>query len=177
MTTVAILDASHCGTTMLAGVVQALGVPMTLGGDRGFLEDAALADSLRSREAFETLVAERSGQAWGFKHNGAWRFARWFDCLENPMYFAIYKDPGTMARRFKREMDAHAVLDMVLRMKRSLCGVIASQLPVHVLSYLDAVRAPYLFAERVADLCGLGVTERQLHQASITVHLEGLDYG
>jgi len=173
MTTVVVLDMAHCGTTMLAGVLERLGVPMTQGGDRGFLEDAALAESLRNREAFEALVQERSGQTWGFKHNGVWRFAKWFGCLDNPVYLAIYKDPVSVTRRYHGDVEIGALYNILLKMDRSMAGIAASNLSVHWLSYLEAVRGPHLFAERIAEICGLSATEKQIHRAASHITLRG----
>jgi hypothetical protein len=174
MKTVVILDMAHCGTTMIATVLQTLGVPMTLGGDRGYVEDAALAESLRRRAAFEELIEQRSGQLWGFKHPGAWRFAPWFECLDDPVYLAIYKEPGSVARGYGREVNPRTVHEFVLRMQRSTAGIIASGLPVHCLSYLEAVRCSYAFVEGLAEVCRLGVTQKQVVEAADTIKLQGI---
>ena len=181
MTTVAVVDMAHCGTTMLAGVLERLGVPMLAGGDRGVnLEDAAVAHALRKRSWFEALVRERSGRTWGFKHPGAWRYASWFECLESPVYLAIYKDAVSVSRRHVHTMEYirpdHYVQYTASRILRSLNGIQSSGLPVCYLSYLDAVRDPYAFVVQVVELCGLGVTERQLHEAAKFIKPLGMSY-
>ena len=181
MKTIVILGMAHCGTTMLAQIVDALGVPMVLGGDRGHCEDADVARALSKQSWFETLVAERSGRPWGWKHPGGWRFAHYYGCLENPTYLAIYKDPVTVARRFEHNMpyvqDDHRVQATTAQMLRSINGILSTGLPVHYLSYLDAVRCPYLFVEQVVEACELGVSQREMYAASETIKLQGVGYG
>ncbi len=180
MTTPVVLGMAHCGTTMLAECLQHLGVPMTLGGDRGHCEDAGIAHALRKQAWFEAEVATRSGRTWGFKHPGAWRFARYFECLEAPVYLAIYKDPVTVARRYPYQdatlTEPQHIHQTASRMMGSLAGMLSSGLPVRYLSYLDAVRDPYAFTVDLVKICGLGVTEKQVYAASSSIKPLGMSY-
>ena len=94
MTTVAIIDFAHCGTTMLAGVCETLGVPMVLGGDpNGKMEDQEVVRAL-DRGIMAELAAKRDAEhpIWGFKVPGAWKYGT-LAVLNDPVYLAIYKEP------------------------------------------------------------------------------------
>jgi len=67
MTTVAVVDLAHCGTTMVAGILERIGVPVVLGRDNGKLEDQSVIGALRNTDQFQRLIDERRGLMWGFK--------------------------------------------------------------------------------------------------------------
>jgi hypothetical protein len=157
MKTVVILDMAHCGTTMLAGIVHRLGIPMM--GENSLVdrvEDLDVRDALSSEATFRALCRERNGRSWGFKHPGAWRFAEWLrDYLEYPYYLAIYKDPVSVTWRASRQINGQCLLYTMRRMNDSISGIQASGLPVFWLSYHEAVTEPVLFVRRVAAILGL----------------------
>lgn len=169
-----VIDLAHCGTTMLAQCLERLGVPMIVGGDRGHHEDAEIALALRGRQRFEATVQKRNGQLWGFKHPGAWRFAHWFGCLDDPTYFVIYKEPVSVAWRMYEQIDAPQVLSSIGRLQRSVEGIIASELsPVYWMSYLEAVRDSPAFVRRLAAICQVDASPEQIGQAAAWIRLDG----
>jgi len=163
MTTVVILDLAHCGTTMVAGVFQLLGVPMV--GDQydsTKWEDLEIIRALQDESAFAWLVANKP-PLWGFKYPGAWKFAPLLKAhLRNPVYFAIYKGPVSVTIRRFGSVNATKLQNTIRQMNASIDGIIASGLPVHCLSYEFAILAPRAFASRLANLTGLSVNKSQL---------------
>jgi len=164
VTTVVILDLAHCGTTMVAGVFQLLGVPMV--GDRydaAKWEDLEVIKALQDESAFAWLVANKP-DLWGFKYPGAWKFAPMLKThLRDPVYFAIYKEPVSVTmRRFGGAAGPGRVRDTIQQMEASINGIIESRLPVHFLSYQIAITAPRAFASRLANLAGLSVNKSQM---------------
>ncbi len=177
MTVVAIVGMAFCGTTMLAGCLERLGVPMVRGGDRGHLEDAEIAHALRSKDTFAALVKSRSGQ-WGIKHPGLWRFEWLRECMpRETVYLGIFKDPVSVTRRRYHAVDPLKLQDTVQRMQFAVSGSMAHGLDVHWLSYLGAVRNSFQFVTELTRVCHLSVTERQLFQAASVIRLRGAEYG
>lgn len=168
MTTIAIIDLAHSGTTMLAGICEILGVPM-VGKEykRNKWEDLEIAEALKDERAFAELAARRDAAHanWGFKKVGAW-LAPWLDNhLTDAVYFAIYKDVvSTTWRRFGK-CSTNKVLNTVEQTRRSVAGIRESGLPVHWLSYQRAVTDPVHFVSEVAHAAGLVVHPERLRKA------------
>jgi hypothetical protein len=175
MTTVVILDCALCGTSMLAGLVHRLGIPMVRDNCRlDKMEDLDIRDALQKEADFARLVQERSGADWGFKWSELARFAAWFKAyLENPIYLAIYKDPVSIAWRRHQEINAKTALDSVLRMRDSLTRIIGSGLPVHILSYTEAVTSPLVFVRRLASIIRVDADERTIAHAATYIQPGG----
>ena len=163
MKTFAVIDVAHCGTTMVAGCLDILGVPMVGRRYSGMSwEVIEIAKALSAgREAFAELARSRDGRTWGFKHPGAWRFTWLGEVLVEPIYLAIYKDPVSVARRVRQHgcADGHPLVDTTRRMFTSAGGIVASGLPVHWLSYGDAIARPRTFVEELAHLAYLAGVE------------------
>jgi len=163
MTTVVILDLAHCGTTMVAGVFQLLGVPMV--GDQydsTKWEDLEVIKALQDESAFAWLVANKP-DLWGFKYPGAWKFAPMLKAhLRDAVYFAIYKGPVSVTIRRFGSVNTTKLRNTIQQMNASIDGIIASGLPVHCLSYEFAILAPRAFASRLANLAGLSVNKAQM---------------
>jgi hypothetical protein len=176
MTTAVILDLSLCGTSMLAGVIHRLGIPMVRENYQtspGRMEDADVLAALSAESTFAALCKERSGQDWGFKHPGAWRFPWLSWHLEAPVYFAIYKEPVSVTWRKMERIDSISILSTLEKMRRSVVGIEHRDLPCHYLSYAEAVRAPLVFTRRVAETLGVYEDDAQIARAAAWIRTEG----
>jgi len=163
VTTVVVLDLAHCGTTMVAGCLELMGVPMV---GREYKpdkwEDQAVVDALRDEAVFAWMVATKP-DLWGFKYPGAWKFAPLLKKhLRNPVYFAIYKEPVSVTVRRFGSVNADKLRNTIRQMEDSIDGIIASGLPVRFLSYQNVISAPRAFAARLASLIGISVTKEQM---------------
>lgn len=165
---IAILGLAQCGTTMTAGIFERLGVPMMLGeGKREKLEDMTVFGALESTATLERLVEQRASlPAWGFKLPGAWLYAPVLrECLPDAVYLAILKDPASVAWRRFGATGTRELEKTCNWMARCIAGIAESGLPVRWLSYLDAIRTPRAFVDRVAQLAGIEATVEQTSSA------------
>lgn len=170
--TVAIIDYAHCGTTMLAGICQLLGVPM-VGNDykEDKLEDQEIIRAFQDEWAFIKLVSQRDAEhrIWGFKYPGAWKFASLLRLLRDPIYFAIFKDPVSVTRRRFGTDNYHLAWkarNTAAGFVNSLDGMSSMSQPVHLLSYERAIAAPEAFVCEVADLIGIEVGDETIVRAA-----------
>ena len=74
---IVVLEHSHCGTTMVAGILSILGVKM-MGEGCYHLESPVIRKALENEEEFVKLVKEMDSKygMWGFKYPGAWKYAK-----------------------------------------------------------------------------------------------------
>lgn len=170
MGTVAIVEYAHGGTTMLAGICEILGVPMT--GDNCKTlkwEDRDVVAAFKDEGVFKTLVEQRNRQheIWGFKSPGAWLHADLLKrYLEAPVYLAIFKDPVSVTYRRFGIVSMNKLCDTIDQMKRVADGMRISGLAVHMLSYQKAISAPTEFVVRVAALIGIEASDRRIEDAA-----------
>lgn len=172
--TVVIIDRIHNGTTMLAGVLVHLGVPMWGENYRvPKLEDTDMIAAIRKGESyFAQLVAQRNTnhEIWGFKFPPVWR--HYMPLLQrqlsDPVYLAIYKDPVSVAQRHANVGQAPSleqVRDEALWTLRNINGMLDRGVHVFPLSYVRAVVRPSEFVELVAEIVGIEPTAEQAERA------------
>ena len=184
--TIAIITFAHCGTTMLAGVLEILGVPMV--GEnyhRMKWEDhdiiAALKDE--NEEQFAALVAERNAQhsTWGFKYPGAWKFMPLLKTyLRNPVYLGIFKDPISVTRRrFGKSEDRflRKVRNTIRQYKNAIDGIYACGIPIHFFSYQKAIASPYKFVLELIEVAGLDIDEDDERIGKAVKYIQPNDLG
>jgi hypothetical protein len=163
MATIAVIDLAHCGTTMVAGVLERLGVPMVLSrGRKDKLEDLDVYAALPDAGKFSNLVQRRGDLAWGFKCPGAWKYPGSLALLPDPVFVAIYKDPVSVTLRRFGTISGGKLAQTCRWMADNVRGINESGLPVHWLSYLEAVRKPGQFTAQLAQLAGTNVTGGQM---------------
>jgi len=169
--TIAIIAFSHSGTTMVAGILEILGVPMVGPQyDLAKWEDIEVIKALKTGQ-FADIVAQRNAQheRWGFKFPGAWRYLATLDhCLREPLYLAIWKDAVSVTRRRFRTQDRwlRKIQNTVHQFSDAVDGICASHLPVQMLSYQIAVMQPRQFVEDIARLAGIDAEEDRLDRAT-----------
>ena len=161
--TVIIIDHAHCGTTMLAGLLEMAGVPMVgTNFKEDKWEDLDIIDSLSSgnEHRFARLVRHRNEQheIWGFKYAGAWKFMDvMLKYLTNPIFLVIYKDPVavTMRRFATRDVLIGKLKNTFKQFMEGINGILETRQPVHVFSYEKAVVAPREFVQDLLDIIEL----------------------
>ena len=170
MTTVAIIDFAHCGTTMVAGVCEILGVPMVNEDYHPVKrEDWEVVEALREGRFAELAEQRNEHEHWGFKYPGAWIYADVLrENLRDPLYLTIWKDPASVTRRRFGRSDVrwlHKMINTCRSMAESLDGIKRSGLPVHTLSYYHATTDPVWFVRRMAEMIGIQPSTEQLVRA------------
>jgi len=156
---IVIVDFAHSGTTMLAGILERLGVPMVSGND--YLdhkwEDMDIISALQKGDDEFSIEVEKRNllhPIWGFKFPGAFKFSdRMSRILPNPTYLAIYKDPVSVSYRRFGFISTDRIKDTMDRMQESILGIKESGLNVHFFAYQQACIDPDRFVLRVEDIC------------------------
>lgn len=179
--TVAIIDFAHCGTTMVAGIYEILGVPMVNKDyhqmkweDHEIILPAKAGDEGR----LSAVIASRNDQyaVWGFKFPGVLRVSPWLvPLLTDPVYIAIYKDLvsvtrrrfGTSNRQLYRKM-----LNTAKQMRSSMESIARSGLEVHLLSYYKAVMDPDRFVDQLVEIAELPVDNQRILRAANYISAE-----
>lgn len=168
MGTIVIVGYAHAGTTMLAGILEILGVPMVDTNYKNMKwEDQDIVEALKNEEKFKQLVEERNAKykVWGFKSPGAWLHSALLEAyLRDPIYLAMFKDPVSVTRRRFKQVTMNKVHNTTKQMEFCAKGMLESGLPIHMLSYSEAVLAPVKFTMKLANITELKVEEYQLKQ-------------
>ncbi|MDH3314994.1 MAG: hypothetical protein OER43_04385 [Gammaproteobacteria bacterium] len=166
--TVVVLGLARGGTSMVAAVLQALGVFM--GNKLGpVLEDVELSETVESRNLarLADMVARRNAahSLWGWKRPSAFEHADvWQGCFRNPYIIAIIRDPFAIANRNRISM----LSDVFENMERSVeqLGRLVKLLrqqkgPLLLCSYEKALDSPETFVRAVEDFLDLNAAERR----------------
>jgi hypothetical protein len=167
--TVAIVDFAHSGTTMLAGVLEILGIPMVGPRYRPLKwEDLDVIESLRDEQRFALLVAQRHKEhaIWGFKYPGAWKFAPLLErYLDDPVYLAIFKEPVSVTGRRFNAVTLNKLGNTLEQMRLAAEGMRATGWPIHLLSYHRATVAPLAFVTELMQVTGIRTTPGRVDAA------------
>lgn len=166
--TVIVLGAARSGTTMVAAVLQALGVYM---GERlgPVLEDVSLSEAVERRDVarLKDIVAQRDAAhlLWGWKRPSALEYADvWQGCFRNPYIIAIFRDPFAIANRNRISM----LSEVFHNMERSVAqlGTLVRLLkkeggPVLLCSYEKALVLPEPFVRMIEDFLNIDGSEKR----------------
>lgn len=160
--TVLVLGLARGGTTMVASVLQALGVFM--GEKLGpVLEDVALSEAVESRNTFQLkqIIAKRDAihPVWGWKRPSSIEFSKvWEGNFRNPYVIAIFRDPFAIANRNRISMlsdifqnmehSVHQLSLFVKLLRQQKC-------PVLLCSYEKVLAFPEAFVQSVDEFIGL----------------------
>jgi len=163
--TIVIIEHAHCGTTMLAGMLEIAGAPMVGDNYKEMKwEDQEVIRAMRSsEEEFAKVVNKRNQEhdVWGFKSPGAWhQMDLLVKYLRNPIFLAIYKDPVSVSLRRARRRKGNSirlVLNTVNQYSQSLTGMCNTKQPIYLFSYLKAIIDPDGFVQELLDVTGLEV--------------------
>jgi len=87
------------------------------------------------------------------------------DCLVDPVYLAIYKDPVSVTLRRHGTICGARLARTTRWMAENIAGINKSGLDVHWLSYSRAVARPERFVHELAKLAGMDATQEQIDAA------------
>jgi len=164
--TVVVLGVARGGTTMVASVLQALGVHM---GERlgPVLEDVLLSESVESRnlQQFENLVAKRDAahQIWGWKRPSALKYTDvWENSFRNPHLVVVFRDPFAIANRNRISMLSDVFKNMegsVKSFQKLIKYLKYQKSPILLCSYEKVLSSPENFVMAVDEFLDLNAKE------------------
>lgn len=166
--TVVVLGAARGGTTMVASVLEALGVPM--GEKLGpVMEDVALSRAVETRDlaAVDEIIAARNEKhpVWGWKRPSALEHGEvWQGRFRNPYIIAIFRDPFAIANRNRISMLSDVFQNMALSVRHlgMLVEIVKKEKgPVLLCSYEKALASPETFVRAVDDFLDLDAADRR----------------
>jgi hypothetical protein len=173
------------GTTMVASVLLAAGVPL---GDRLFeaaLEDRDMTYALRGHDTalLDALIADRNGRYgnWGFKIPYIHGLLRYADIgrFRNPHLVLVFRDPVAITSRvgISDYQDPLAALPGTAASTQSLVNfVMHTDCPCLLVSYEKAVITPESFVDTLIAYCGLPPDEATRAQMLRQVMPNSPDY-
>jgi len=164
--TVVVLGVARGGTTMVASVLQALGVYM---GEKlgSVLEDINLSQAVETRDmnAVQTIVSQRNSTfpVWGWKRPAAVEYSDiWMNSFRNPYIIAVFRDPFAISNRNRISM----LNDLFQDMERSVQHLEVltkflrkQECPLLLCSYEKVLASPETFVKAVDSFLDLKAEE------------------
>lgn len=147
------------GTTMVAGIMGALGISMGNEVDENNQEftDLNNSDLNRKREIIATM--NEAYQVWGWKHpNAADYIDRIWSELRNPHLICVFRDSvanGQGLNRWHPFGQVQAMQESLLRQQKNLNLLALRNAPSVLISYEKAERHKALFLEEFSSLLGI----------------------
>jgi hypothetical protein len=164
--TIIVVGTGRSGTSMVAGVLRALGAYIGEKIDEAVLEDQEIAGALDNEnwDAFRTIVDSRNRNYlhWGFKRPNAYsKASKFIPLLRNPRLIVTMRD--CVAVGVRNSISIHTdPFESTLAAARGAIRVIESvkgiDCPVMFASYEKALFEPSQFVQSVAEFCGLTPT-------------------
>lgn len=162
--TVVILGVARSGTSMVAHVLNELGVYMGKNVDPVVLEDRQVINLLENKEdlaAFQALVAERNQKhkVWGWKRPGAMQYIQSVEpLLRNLRYVITFRDSLAIAERNRISVQSN-LLENMLQTHRQYLEMIdfigKTRIPCLLVSYEKAMIMRGVFVNTLSQFLGL----------------------
>lgn len=162
--TIIVVGVARSGTSMVAGALHALGVPMGESSNDVVFEDRDLAGVFEGgggARALEELLRERDRQnpIWGWKRPAAFHYLRpHLDRFRNPTVIATFRDVLAISMRNAISVKSEVLkgLKAAHRETRALLDFVAAlKTPAMLVSYEKALFNPTDFAAALAEFAGL----------------------
>lgn len=184
--TVPIIGIPRGGTTMVAKVVEALGIPL---GPKEDLERFNMEDQTMHVEAWDTQVRclrERNNThaIWGWKDpTGVTSVQRIIFALRNPHIVIVFRDMlATLQAEMRYDVEFHpetsrpfdTVIEQTLNWWNDNFRFIRNvHVPMLLVSYERALINPELFIEEIAVFLRVNLTPLQMEKAKSCINLKG----
>lgn len=181
--TLVVLGVARGGTSMVAGVLRALGVDM--GDDLGFNhEDTGIQDIIgqRAYERLPTLVRERNGRhgIWGFKFpEASLVMDRLHPHLRHPHYLFVIRNPMARGMSVSSRTGgklADAIADALVENKTILDFLDGVPAPAMLINYERATEDGEECVRQVAEFIGIEPDESLISQAVSMILGDGEGY-
>ena len=167
--TLIVSGVARSGTSMVARVLHAAGVPMGEHSDDVVFEDHDFAELFAQpaidQDAFDRLVRQRNEahQIWGFKRPHLYPHGSAFlSRFRNPLLIVILRDPIAIAERnaIAEHIDIQTALSMAMTdLQGMLRFARQAPCPVLLVSYEKALHRHDDFIARLLKFCGLELSE------------------
>lgn len=157
-----ILGQARGGTSLAAGILYHLGIPMGEQCDKPIYEDGILTRAIRSgnsRQIKENIATYNSQwPKWGFKQPAAQNFIlRNHRLFRNPYYLFIVKDPASIAIRKQSLYGKDAITAMRQTLEiydRTLKFIAKTKAPTLIVSYEKLMQNPESLVARIGRFVG-----------------------
>jgi tetratricopeptide (TPR) repeat protein len=174
--TIIIVGVPRSGTSMVAAVLDSLGVFLGSRPDRAVFEDFELASAIEGDQAFlSELIAGHNAahRVWGFKRPLAFQnIADKLHCFRNPRLIVTFRDPLAIALRTAISTKAPLLASLETAntlMSEMIEFVQALTVPALMVSYEKALADPLRLVEGIVRFCGTPSTTDQIEQATSVV--------
>jgi hypothetical protein len=184
--TIVITGPSRSGTTMMAQVIQKLGVNLGEVVDVNLFEDIEIRKATKEGDIdlIRSIVGKRNEQfeSWGWKFPGSLEFlSKFADKLRNPFYIFTFRDPiATTVRNQLYEdqpIDMVATIDDALNyMKIATEWVRNCNAPCMCVSYEKALLNPDLLVNQTSDFLQLNPNAPMVEAATQQIQLGNIRY-
>ena len=180
--TIIVLGEARGGTSLAAGILFALGVPMGTQVDEPIFEDGVLSRAIRSGKTknFHNVVDQYNNHwnVWGYKQPSVKRFLmRKSSALRNPMFLLIVKDVVSICSR-KNDLYGYDFVQTMRSVLKSYDDQILflskKRYPALVISYEKLVSNPAPFLDHICSFFGLD--SRKIPHAVAFVSKGNSDY-
>lgn len=160
--TLIVLGAPRGGTTMAAGCLHHLGVPMGDSAGPVVFEDQVIGKSLDRGDlrGFRLAIANMNASypVWGWKRPSAFRHLDLVAAeFREPYFIAIFRDPVAVALRehISMRFDPTPALEVTLETYSTIARFLSeTNRPVLAVSYEKALRYPLHFVEALVGFVG-----------------------
>ncbi len=176
--TIIVTGVARGGTSMLAQVLDRLGLFLGDVRDPVVVEDTEILGALQSSDMdrLEGIIADRNQrfQKWGFKVPNLHNFLPAADArrFRNPRYVVVFRDTLAVARRIElseyldaagaiREAGVESIREAGVEVMKFTSYVCALTAPALLISYEKALHNPELVIEAISAFCGLTPSDEQ----------------
>lgn len=170
--TVVAVGIPRSGTTMIARLMERLGLLVPDAADAVFAEDTELSTLLDTgnEAALIELIARRNAARgiWGFKRPEAYKHMATLDrLLRNPRYIVMFRD--ILAISVRNELSVaqevgHGLRTTARQQQELVEAVLSTKSPVLLMSYEKCLAFPTSAIKAVASFCGAELDDEQVAQ-------------
>ncbi|WP_319496825.1 sulfotransferase [uncultured Cohaesibacter sp.] len=165
--TIIVLGVARSGTSMIAAVLQKLGVFMGSEARSSVVEDVRLSKAMENGSAkdIKAVIAAYNEEhdVWAFKRPEAFVYLKkYLSLFRNPRVVVVFRDPVAIAMRNQISMHMEFLdqLERSAKKTHELVGFVKSlDCPTMVVSYEKALYNPDHFIEKLVEFTGLQCDE------------------
>lgn len=183
--TIVVFGVARSGTSMVASVLDKLGVFLGQYLDDVVLEDVELAGILENKKDEEELkrfIEKRNTEhkLWGWKRPGSIQYVDQFaPLLTNPYFIIVFRD--SLAIALRNRISVHT--DLINNLKHTHNQYISviefvkkTKYPCLLISYEKAISKKHIFVQQLAEYLDLNLSEKMLNDTIQTIQLDKKDY-
>ena len=180
--TIVVIGAARGGTSMVAGILYHLGVPMGKASAPVF-EDVRIANAFETNddEKLNKIIIEyNKNPVWGFKRPGAINYLEKIASnLRNPHFVFIFRDVFSIANRNGISMGSDlvdAMKNAIIDYDKMISFIAETNFPCLLCSSEKVNAYPKKFVETMVEFTGMDVSTQDLGKAIDFVNPESIEY-